>query len=62
MRKGEKMLIDFARHSGPRAIAQAGRRLLDKLDPDGKEPRNEDPKDARPVLRFIKRRNGHPRP
>ncbi|WP_410659012.1 DUF222 domain-containing protein [Amycolatopsis sp. lyj-112] len=58
VRKGERTLVDFARHSGPRAIAQAGRRLLDTLDPDGKEPRNEDPKDTRPELRFIKHRNG----
>ncbi|WP_410657278.1 DUF222 domain-containing protein [Amycolatopsis sp. lyj-112] len=58
VRKGEKALVDFARHSGPRAIARAGRRLLDRLDPDGKEPRDEDPKDARPELRFIKHRNG----
>ncbi|WP_229908214.1 DUF222 domain-containing protein, partial [Amycolatopsis oliviviridis] len=58
VRGGEKILVDLARHTGPRAIARAGRRLLDKLDPDGKEPRNEDPKDVRPELRFVKHRDG----
>ncbi|GAB3711246.1 HNH endonuclease signature motif containing protein [Amycolatopsis oliviviridis] len=58
VRGGEKILVGLARHAGPRAIARAGRRLLDKLDPDGKEPRNEDPKDVRPELRFVKHRDG----
>ncbi|OXM56707.1 HNH endonuclease [Amycolatopsis thailandensis] len=58
VRGGEKILVDLARRAGPRAIARAGRRLLDKLDPDGKEPRDEDPKDARPELRFVKHRDG----
>ncbi|WET83284.1 DUF222 domain-containing protein [Amycolatopsis sp. QT-25] len=38
IRAGEKILVDLARHAGPRQIARAGRRLLDKLDPDGKSP------------------------
>ncbi len=58
VRAGEKILVELARHAGPRQIARAGRRLLDELDPDGKEPRNEDPKDTRPELRFIKHRDG----
>ncbi|MFC3456119.1 DUF222 domain-containing protein, partial [Amycolatopsis speibonae] len=58
IRDGEKILVDLARHTGPRAIARAGRRLLDNLDPDGKEPRNEDTKDVRPELRFVKHRDG----
>ncbi len=58
VRGGEKILVDLARHAGPHTIAQAGRRLLDKLDPDGKEPRDENPKDTRPELRFVKHRNG----
>ncbi|OKA08620.1 HNH endonuclease signature motif containing protein [Amycolatopsis regifaucium] len=58
VRSGEKILVDLARHAGPRQIARAGRRLLDKLDPDGKEPRNEDPKDVRPELRFVQHRDG----
>ncbi|MEU3768227.1 DUF222 domain-containing protein [Amycolatopsis keratiniphila] len=58
VRAGEKILVELARHAGPRQIARAGRRLLDELDPDGKEPRNDDPKDTRPELRFIKHRDG----
>ncbi|MFI9452291.1 DUF222 domain-containing protein [Amycolatopsis sp. NPDC052450] len=58
VRAGEKILVDLARHAGPRQIARAGRRLLDKLDPDGKEPRNEDPKDVRPEMRFVQHRDG----
>ncbi|WP_340683563.1 DUF222 domain-containing protein [Amycolatopsis coloradensis] len=58
VRAGEKILVELARRAGPRQIARAGRRLLDELDPDGKEPRNEDPKDTRPELRFVKHRDG----
>uniref|UniRef100_UPI00056759B3 DUF222 domain-containing protein n=1 Tax=Amycolatopsis orientalis TaxID=31958 RepID=UPI00056759B3 len=58
VRGGEKILVDLARRAGPRQLARAGRRLLDELDPGGKEPRNEDPKDVRPELRFVKHRDG----
>ncbi|WP_181774573.1 HNH endonuclease signature motif containing protein [Amycolatopsis pittospori] len=58
VRAGEKILVDLARRAGPKEIVKAGRRMLDTMDPDGKEPRNEDPKDARPELRFIKHRDG----
>ncbi|WP_414944422.1 DUF222 domain-containing protein [Amycolatopsis sp. cmx-11-32] len=58
VRAGEMTLVALARRAGPREIAKAGRRLLDHLDPDGKEPRNEDPKDTRPELRFVKHRDG----
>ncbi|WET80767.1 DUF222 domain-containing protein [Amycolatopsis sp. QT-25] len=37
VRAGEKILVDLARHAGPRQIARAGRRLLDTLDAHGKE-------------------------
>ncbi|WET78754.1 DUF222 domain-containing protein [Amycolatopsis sp. QT-25] len=58
IRAGEKILVDLARHAGPRQIAHAGRRLLDKLDPDGQEPRSEDPRDVRPEMRFVQHRDG----
>ncbi|MEU3621799.1 HNH endonuclease [Amycolatopsis coloradensis] len=58
VRAGEAYLVDTARNAAPPEIARAGRRLLDRLDPDGKEPRDEDPKDAQSELRFVKHRNG----
>ncbi|WP_410661131.1 DUF222 domain-containing protein [Amycolatopsis sp. lyj-112] len=58
VRAGEQTLVDLARFAGPPEIAKAGRHLLDHLDPDGKEPRDEDPKDAQSEMRFIKHRNG----
>ncbi len=58
VRAGEKILVDLARRAGPKEIAKAGRRMLDRMDPDGKEPRNEEPKDIRPELRFVKHRDG----
>ncbi len=58
VRAGEAYLVDTARTAAPPEIARAGRRLLNRLDPDGKEPRDEDPKDTRPELRFVNHRDG----
>ncbi|HET6288206.1 MAG TPA: DUF222 domain-containing protein [Amycolatopsis sp.] len=58
VRAEEKILVDLARHAGPRQIARAGRRLLGTLDPEGKEPRNEDPGDVRPEMWFVQHRDG----
>ncbi|MEU3628257.1 HNH endonuclease [Amycolatopsis coloradensis] len=58
VRAGEKILVDLARRAGPKEIVMAGRRMLNTMDPDGKEPRDKDPKDARPELRFVKHRDG----
>ncbi|MEV6907676.1 DUF222 domain-containing protein [Amycolatopsis sp. NPDC051071] len=58
VRAGEAYLVDKARTAAPPEIARAGRRLLNRLDPDGKEPRDEDPKDVRPEMRFIEHRDG----
>ncbi len=58
VRAGEKILVDLARRAGPKEIVTAGRRMLNTMDPDGKEPRDKGPKDARPELRFIKHRDG----
>ncbi|MEU3628029.1 DUF222 domain-containing protein [Amycolatopsis coloradensis] len=58
VRAEEKILVDLARRAGLKEIMKAGRRMLKMMDPDGKEPRDEGPKDARPELRFIKHRDG----
>jgi hypothetical protein len=43
----EKILVDLARHAGPREITRAGRRILDTLHPDGPAPKN--PISSRPA-------------
>ncbi len=58
VRGGEQILVDLARSAGPRQITRAGRHLLNNLNPDGKEPKDKDPKVIRPELRFIHHRDG----
>ncbi len=55
----EQILVDLARHAGPREILNVGEDLLARLDPDGKEP--VDDEDLAPPHREVflkKRRNG----
>jgi hypothetical protein len=58
VRAGEKILVDLARVAGPKEVARACRNLLARLDPDGKEPKDDDPKPARPELKFVHHRDG----
>jgi hypothetical protein len=55
---GEKILVNLARYSGIREITLAGNRLLAQLNPDGSEPKLDDPAPARQELAFVNHRDG----
>src|SRR4051812_42753787 len=56
--KGERILVDLARRAGPREITQAGARMLAQLDPDGREPKDKEPKEAHRSLTLTTRKDG----
>ncbi|MCU1681136.1 MAG: endonuclease, partial [Amycolatopsis sp.] len=56
--QAEKILVGLARSAGVREILKAGRQLLDRLDPDGPEPKPKDPKPVRRELAFVNHRDG----
>jgi hypothetical protein len=58
VRDGEKILVDLARIAGPKEVARAARNLLARLDPDGKEPKDDEPTPIRPELKFVHHRDG----
>ncbi|MFD8493591.1 DUF222 domain-containing protein [Amycolatopsis sp. NPDC059657] len=55
---GEQILVDLARTAGPRQIGQAATNLRDRLDPDGREPKDPDPTAPRHELGFVTHRDG----
>ncbi|MFD8495046.1 DUF222 domain-containing protein [Amycolatopsis sp. NPDC059657] len=55
---GEQILVDLARTAGPRQISAAATSLRDRLDPDGREPKDPDPTAPRHELGFVTHRDG----
>ncbi|WP_370947588.1 DUF222 domain-containing protein [Amycolatopsis sp. cg5] len=55
---GEHILVDLARTAGPREITKAAVNLRDRLDPDGREPKDPDPVAPRRELEFVTHRDG----
>jgi hypothetical protein len=55
---GEKILVDLAREVKPHAVAAAGDRLLDTLNPDGSEPKDPLPDRPKRELHFQEHRDG----
>ncbi|SDX63719.1 HNH endonuclease [Amycolatopsis xylanica] len=55
---GEEILVNLARTAGPRQISHAAKNLRDRLDPDGREPKDPDPAEPRHELGFVTHRDG----
>jgi hypothetical protein len=53
----ERMLVEAARHEHPRALARTAALLLERIDPDGREPRDQEIERHREV-RLMKRPDG----